>query len=181
MGEIGIENVIQRERSSVEAFDAERGVLVAGEWLTARAYISAVPSDRLARLVPKLPIEYNAFEPSSITGIHLWFDRPVTSMPHATLLDRNIQWFYNKGEGRYLMLVVSASEQMLKMQRQEIIDLALRELIEFLPTVAAANLVKAHVVKEAKATFRAKPGLEAKRPLSRTSIPNLFLANPPGR
>lgn len=172
----GIENVVQRERASVEAFHPERGVLVAGEWLTGKVYISAVPSDRLARLVPQLPIDYNAFEPSSITGIHLWFDRPVTTMPHGTLLDRNIQWFYNKGEGRYLMLVVSASEQMLKMQRQEIIDLAMSELVEFLPAVAEATLVKAHVVKEAKATFRAKPGLEAKRPLSRTSIPNLFLA-----
>ncbi len=172
----GIENVVQRERASVEAFHPERGVLVAGEWVTGKVYISAVPSDRLARLVPQLPIDYNAFEPSSITGIHLWFDRPVTTMPHGTLLDRNIQWFYNKGEGRYLMLVVSASEQMLKMQRQEIIDLAMGELVEFLPAVAAATLIKAHVVKEAKATFRAKPGLEAKRPLSRTSIPNLFLA-----
>ena len=172
----GIENVVQRERACVDEFDPERGVLVGGEWIAARAYISAVPSDRLARLVPQLPIDYNAFEPSSITGIHLWFDRPVTTMPHATLLDRNIQWFYNKGGGRYLMLVVSASETMLKMPRQEIIDLAMRELIEFLPAVAQATLVKAHVVKEAKATFRAKPGLEVKRPLSRTVIPNLFLA-----
>ncbi len=172
----GIENVVQRERTCVDEFDPERGVLAAGEWIAAKAYISAVPSDRLARLVPQLPIDYNAFEPSSITGIHLWFDRPVTTMPHATLLDRNIQWFYNKGDGRYLMLVVSASEMMLKMPRQEIIDLAMRELIEFLPAVAEATLVKAHVVKEAKATFRAKPGLEAKRPLSRTVIPNLFLA-----
>ena len=172
----GIENVVQRERASVEAFHPERGVFVAGEWVPGKVYISAVPSDRLARLVPQLPIDYNAFEPSSITGIHLWFDRPVTTMPHGTLLDRNIQWFYNKGEGRYLMLVVSASEHMLKMQRQEIIDLAMSELVEFLPAVAEATLVKSHVVKESKATFRAKPGLEAKRPLSRTSIPNLFLA-----
>ena len=172
----GIENVVQRERACADEFDPERGVLAGGEWIAARAYISAVPSDRLARLVPQLPIDYNAFEPSSITGIHLWFDRPVTTLPHATLLDRNIQWFYNKGGGRYLMLVVSASETMLKMPRQEIIDLAMRELIEFLPAVAQANLVKAHVVKEAKATFRAKPGLEVKRPLSRTIIPNLFLA-----
>jgi squalene-associated FAD-dependent desaturase len=164
------------DRATVEAFDPERGVLVQDEWHRARVYVSALPSDRLAKLVPQLPIDFAAFEASPITGIHLWFDRPVTQMPHGTLLDRDIQWFYNKWEGKYLMLVVSASESMLKMQRQEILDLAIGQLQEFLPEVASARLVKAHVVKEPKATFRAKPGLEAKRPLSSTVIPNLFLA-----
>jgi len=168
--------VVGHERAIVEAFDPERGILVDGTWHQARTYISAIPSDRLAKLVPQLDIDYAAFEPSSITGVYIWFDRPVTSMPHGTLLDRHIQWFYNKGEGRYLMLVISASDSMLKMQRQEVIDLALRELTEFLPAVAEAQVVRAHVVKEAKATFRAKPGLEAKRPISTTAIPNFFLA-----
>ena len=35
---------------------------------------------------------------------------------------------------------------------------------------------KAHVVKEIRATFSAKPELEKQRPLSRTPIRNLFLA-----
>ena len=173
---VAMPNVKQHEKTIVESFDAARGVLVGGEWIPAKAYVSALPSERLARLTPELPIEYDLFEPSPITGIHLWFDRSVTDLPHATLLDRHIQWFFNKGAGRYLMLVVSASDLMLRMQRQEIIDLAIKELAEFLPAVSAAVLVKAHVVKEARATFRAKPGLEMKRPLARTEIPNLFLA-----
>jgi squalene-associated FAD-dependent desaturase len=169
-------NVTTHERSTVELLDPERGVLVDGEWRTAKAYVSAVPADRLAKLMPALPVDFAAFEASSITGIHLWFDTPVTDLPHGTLLDRNIQWFFNKDAGKYLMLVVSASELMLKMGRQEILDLALKELAEFLPRVASAQLVKAHVVKEAKATFRAKPGLEAKRPLAKTEFGNVFLA-----
>ena len=39
-----------------------------------------------------------------------------------------------------------------------------------------ATLEKAHVVKEVRAVFSARPGLETIRPPSRTSIPNLFLA-----
>ncbi len=173
---VAMANVTHHERAIVEEFDAQRGVLVGGEWIAAKAYVSALPSERLAKLVPELPIDFSLFEPSPITGIHLWFDRGVTELPHGTLLDRNIQWFFNKGEGRYLMLVVSASDGMLRMQRQEIIDLALSELREFLPGAREAVLLKAHVVKEARATFRAKPGLELKRPLARTTIPNLFLA-----
>lgn len=164
------------EKSSIEALDAERGVKVGGEWKQARAYVSAVPADKLAGLGTGLDVEFGAFLPSSITGIHLWFDRPVTELPHATLLDRNIQWFFNKGEGKYLMLVVSASEQFVRMGRQEVIDTAVRELAEFLPRVKEAKLERSHVVKEVKATFQARPGLEAKRPLARTKYENLFLA-----
>ena len=34
------------------------------------------------------PEHGDGFEHSPITGIHIWFDRPVTDLPHATLLDR---------------------------------------------------------------------------------------------
>lgn len=164
------------DRSLVTSFDPDRGVEVNGEWRQARTYISALPADKLAALVPQLPVEFAAFEGSPITGIHLWFDRPVTELPHGTLLDRSIQWFYNKAEGKHLSLVVSASESMLRMPREQILSLALRELAEFLPLVASAKLLRAHVVKEVRATFKAKPGLAAKRPTARTSIPNFFLA-----
>jgi uncharacterized protein with NAD-binding domain and iron-sulfur cluster len=91
-------------------------------------------------------------------------------------LDRTLQWFFNKGDGRYLMLVVSASRSMLEMGRNEVIDLALKELAEFLPAVRDAKLLKAHVVKEARATFSGLPGLEQKRPTARTPWSNFFLA-----
>jgi squalene-associated FAD-dependent desaturase len=139
-------------------------------------YVSALPFERLQPLVPALPIEWAAFEHSPITGIHLWFDRSVTSLPHATLLDRTIQWMFNKSEGRYIQTVVSASRSLLETPRQEIIDLAVRELAEFFPAVKEARLEKAQVIKEVRATFSAKPGLEALRPLSRTHLKNFFLA-----
>jgi zeta-carotene desaturase len=62
------------------------------------------------------------------------------------------------------------------MSRQEIIGLALGEFAEFFPAAGQARLLKAHVVKEVRATFSARPGLEARRPAARTGIPNLFLA-----
>ena len=139
-------------------------------------YVSALPFERLQPLLPDLPIDWDAFEHSPITGIHLWFDRPVTDLPHATLLDRTIQWMFNKSEGRYIQTVVSASRSLLEMPRQEIIDLAVRELAEFFPAVKEARLEKAQVIKEVRATFSAKPGLEALRPLSRTHLKNFFLA-----
>jgi uncharacterized protein with NAD-binding domain and iron-sulfur cluster len=61
-------------------------------------------------------------------------------------------------------------------RREDVIALALRELAEFFPAVKQAKLEKSHVVKEIRATFSAKPGLEAHRPVNRTALSNLFLA-----
>jgi uncharacterized protein with NAD-binding domain and iron-sulfur cluster len=83
---------------------------------------------------------------------------------------------YNKGEGRYVQVVVSASRSLLEMPRNEVIELAVRELAEFFPAVKEARLEKAQVIKEVRATFSATPGLEALRPLTRTQFRNFFLA-----
>jgi zeta-carotene desaturase len=156
------------------------GVETAGGMLEAEHYISAVPFERLAAIAPEAcaaaGLRLEAFEHSPITGIHLWFDRKVTDLPHGTLLDRTIQWFFNKSEGRYLQLVVSASRALEQTPRNGVINLALAELAEFLPVVKTATLVKAHVVKELRATFSARPGLEALRPPAGTAISNLSLA-----
>ena len=47
-------------------------------------YISAVPLERLEPLAPGV-VDASWLQHSPITGIHLWFDRPVTDLPHATL------------------------------------------------------------------------------------------------
>jgi squalene-associated FAD-dependent desaturase len=151
-------------------------LLLNGERISAKAYVLAVPFERLPALAPSLAIDVSRFSHSPITGIHLWFDRSITELPHATLLDRTIQWMFNKHEGRHIQLVVSASRGMLEMKREDVIELALRELKEFLPKAESARLEHAHVVKEVRATFSAAPNLEGFRPLSATSISNLFLA-----
>ncbi len=62
------------------------------------------------------------------------------------------------------------------MPRGEIVDLAVRELADFFPKVREAQLVKAQVIKEVRATFSARPGLEKLRPPAVTSFTNFFLA-----
>lgn len=169
-----------QHRSPVQQVCIEQGhaqhLLVNGESVKADAYILAVPFERLSALAPGLALDLSAFAHSPITGIHLWFDRPITDLPHATLLDRTIQWMFNKREGKQIQVVVSASRSLIEMPRAEVISLAVAELKEFFPRVQDAKLERAHVVKELRATFSAAPGLEEQRPLSVTAIDNLFLA-----
>lgn len=173
-------NVEIKHRAAVQQVRIEDsrviGMIVNGKCITADAYVSGVPFERLGALAPGLPIDVSRFGHSPITGIHLWFDRPVTDLPHATLLDRTIQWMFNKQGGRHIQLVVSASHSLTEMARGEVIELALKELKEFFPRAGEAKLERAHVVKEVRATFSARPGLEECRPESATAVANLFVA-----
>ena len=163
-------------RSVITSITSSEGKVQSANEHSADYYVSALPFERLQPLIPDLPIDWTAFQHSPITGIHLWFDRPITNLPHATLLDRTIQWMFNKKEGRHIQVVVSASRSMVEMPKEAVIELALRELAEFFPAVAEAKLEKAQVIKEVRATFSARPGLEALRPTSITHLKNFFLA-----
>jgi zeta-carotene desaturase len=180
-------------RQAVTAFKpTPEGVCVstnAGEQAFGYAVL-AVPFQTAASLLPtealsvQLKEKLEHFEPSSITGIHLWFDREITPLPHAVLLDRTIQWMFQKskfqhereGPGSYVELVVSASKLLVQKSREEILDLATRELAEFFPTVKEAKVLKAAVIKEVYATYSVLPGLDQFRPAAQTAWPRIFLA-----
>jgi squalene-associated FAD-dependent desaturase len=166
-----IGNVRIHFRSPVEAIQDDAFV-VGGELRTADHYICALPFERLEALGLPAP----KFEHSPITGVHLWFDREVTNLPHATLLDRTMQWMFNKDAGRYLQLVVSASRDLTNLSRNEIVDIAIGDLRLYFPRVKDATLLKAHVIKEQRATFSAAPETEALRPTPEGGLPKAFLA-----
>jgi zeta-carotene desaturase len=158
-------------RAPVERID-DGGFTIGGQRCTADHYICALPFERLEAVGLPAP----KFDHSPITGVHLWFDREITNLPHATLLDRTMQWMFNKDRGRYLQLVVSASRDLTPLPRNEIIDIAIGDLRLYFPRVKEATLLKAHVVKEQRATFSAAPETEHLRPGAHTSMPNVYLA-----
>ena len=157
--------------------------------------ILALPFDHLDRILPETPEsapireKLRHFETAPITGIHLWFDRQISDLDHAVLLDRTIQWMFHKSRlqpiraqagagaaGSYIELVVSSSKTLIDKSRSEIVDLALREVREFFPAARAANLVKSTVIKELHATYSPRPGIDAFRPVALTAWPRVFLA-----
>ena len=187
-------------RTSVEGLIQEQNGIVLQSGGTAEHFdfvVLAVPHNALGKILPsqngsggaseQLRAQIAKLESSPITGIHLWFDREITELPHAVLLDRTIQWMFQKSKlqpqrqgteqaGSYIELVVSSSKSLVAMARQEIVDLALRELTEFFPAVREAQLLKATVVKEVHATYSALPGSDSYRPESRTPWRRVFLA-----
>src|SRR4029077_1839716 len=145
-------------RSPVRSLRFENGALKTavfdgGREETADSFVLALPHDRTAELLPKeirfanpALAHLEKFKVSPITGVHLWFDREVTHEPFITLLDTQTQWIFNKtalygpggtaadSKGQYLQLVISASHDLLRKSREEIIDLCLKEVRQALPT-----------------------------------------------
>ena len=157
--------------------------------------ILALPFNTVDRVLPETPDaaplreQLAHFESCPITGIHLWFDRQITDLDHAVLLDRTIQWMFHKSRllvtraaadrepgGSYIELVVSASKSLIDKARAEIVDLALKEVCEFFPAAGGAALVKSAVIKEVHATYSPRPGIDGYRPRQSTLWPRVFLA-----
>jgi squalene-associated FAD-dependent desaturase len=183
-------------RAAVDSIESDGDNLrlqVGGEEVRTDYAILATPFNAIEKLLPHSPDmevlrnQAHSFESSPITGIHLWFDREITPLEHAVLLERTIQWMFHKSKilatrqdsaqsGSYLELVVSSSKTLVDKPRGEIIDLAVRELADFFPTVRDANLTKATVIKEVHATFSPSPGSDGFRPTHTTPWPRLLLA-----
>ena len=153
--------------------------------------VLALPFEATAGLIPRISpaggaerllgqIEQHEHWP--ICSVHLWFDREITDLDHAVLLDREIHWLYNQSRlqtgrgGHYIELVVSATRAFAALPREEAIGQAVEELKEFFPVAVSAKVEKVALVKEVRATFGVPPGIDDSRPSAISPWPNCFLA-----
>ena len=103
-----------RFRSSLESFssdssqvqirieDKEQGSQEGSNESSFDYLVLALPFNNVATVLPETPDaaplreQLTHFESCPITGIHLWFDRQITDLDHAVLLNRTIQWLFHK-------------------------------------------------------------------------------------
>ena len=184
-------------RAGVESFRLQDGMVTVisnGQEQAFDYLVLALPFDVLSRMlhdsVGAEPLSglLSHLKTSPITGIHLWFDRSISDLDHAVLLDRTIQWMFHKSRliqarenaptsnNSYVELVVSSSKALVEKSKSEIVDLAMRELQEFVPAAREAKLVKSTVIKEVNATFSPAPGVDRYRPTATMGWPRIFLA-----
>jgi zeta-carotene desaturase len=152
--------------------------------------VLALPFEGLAKLLPLMPAIQGKEALTSqvashthwpICSAHLWFDREVTDLDHAVLLDRELHWMYNQSKlqrrpGNYIELVQSASRSYAALPREQAIAQAVAEVNEFFPEAKGARVVKAALIKEVRATFGVPPGIDNQRPNAVSPWPNCFLA-----
>ncbi len=156
------------------------------------AYVSAIPYHSLAALLEggrrgtNPPVEnLGKFKSSPIITLHLWLDRPVMEHEFVATLDSTIQWIFNKSKmyqsdqqdgKQYLSLVISGAERYVQWPGEKLVNVAMKELRDLLPAAGGARVLHSIVIKEKRATFSPRPGIESIRPGTETSISNFFLA-----
>ncbi len=95
-------------RAPVRALRLENGAIAGvrfddGHEEAADAYVLAIPRNAVAEVLPESVVKNHAafanlekLSDAPITGVHLWFDRPVMSERFLTLLESTTQWIFNK-------------------------------------------------------------------------------------
>ena len=85
------------------AGDAASGArLLSGEVVAGDEFIVALPFFRVRSILPESLAAHpdlagiERLEAAPISSVHLWFDRPITELPHAVFVDRLCQWMFNR-------------------------------------------------------------------------------------
>lgn len=157
-----------------------------GDEIRASAVVSAVPWHAFTGLFARLPevlasVATTAVRhPVAIVTVNLWFDRDVLGAAFVGLPGRHFQWAFDKtrvtpGRGRHLSLVASAAADIVDLDNDALIALAMRELGGAVPEITRARLEGATAVRDRRATFSVAPG-EPPRPATVTALPGFFLA-----
>jgi len=135
-------------------------------------------------------------EPAAITAVHLWFDRPITSLPHAAVVGRTSQWLFTRDcpnfcvskngtvpftkppftKPQYCQVVISASHRLARRPREAWIAEIRGELEALLPAARQAKLLHARAVTHPAAVFSVTPESDRFRPPPQTLLENVFLA-----
>ncbi|MGE3314325.1 MAG: hydroxysqualene dehydroxylase HpnE [Planctomycetaceae bacterium] len=168
--------------------------LRSGEVLEGTQFILAVPHERVLGMLPEPLRQHpsidsvNRMSPAPITSVHLWFDAPITELPHVVLVDRLCQWVFNRSKlhaepanqpgpaSYYYQIVISASHALRDRSNQQVVDDVVRELQDVWPEARTARRIHSRVVTEHTAVFSPRPGIDALRPEQQSPIENLQFA-----
>ncbi len=161
-----------------------------GERIEADTVISTVPYFALGRMLPPEIAASPSLKPAleftsaPIVSINLWYSKPVTDVEFAGLLDSRVEWVFNKnaisGDSRsglqHLALVISGAHEAAKLNKEELIALAVTEMERFFPAARSQKPVHAFVIREHDATLSHTVGTARLRPSQKTEFENFFLA-----
>jgi monoamine oxidase len=124
----------------------------------------------------------NDLATSPIVNIHFVFDRKVTDYSLAAGIDSPIEFIFDRTDasgaapGQCLVISLSAADRYIGTGSTELINTFHQALCDLLPRARDAKVVSSVVTREHAATFRAAPGVEARRASASSTDPRIFLA-----
>ncbi|MFO8152358.1 MAG: hydroxysqualene dehydroxylase HpnE [Thioalkalivibrio sp.] len=155
-----------------------------GETLAAGQVVLATAQRSAAHLLPALPAldplrgELGELGARSICTVYLRYAKALPELPPLTgLLGQHGQWLLPRrlaGDPHRLAVVVSAAEECPMSDAGTRWQRVGRELAETFPGLGQPE--QGRVICEKMATLDARPGLDDRRPATRTPLPGLYLA-----
>ena len=172
--------------------------LRSGERIAAEHVIVAVPQFMAGDLLPaplrSLPgiVDAARLQTAPISSVHLWFDRPITPLRHATFVGGLSQWLFNRSAIRegaanraaanrevttcYYQIVISASREVAARPQAETIRAVVAELAAIWPAAGEAQLVHSRLITEHTAVVSMLPGVDRWRSGQATPVAGLSFA-----
>lgn len=169
-----------------------------GDVIEGDEFVVAMPFYRVLSVLPDSLTTHpslagiSQLQAAPISSVHLWFDRPITDLPHAVLVDRLCQWMFNRTllaghteaqpigsgseTGYYYQIVISASRDLAGQSKESILAQVVAELNAIWPKTAEARLLHSRQVTEHRAVFSPVPGVDSLRPVQQSPVPNLQFA-----
>lgn len=180
------------KRLHIDAGGVRQVELRNGERIPADHFILAVPHHLVRSLLPE-PLSaqpeiesLDQIETAPISSVHLWYDRPITPLKHAVLVDRFSHWIFARTNPHsdsqvddrhfYYQVVISASRELAAISSAEAIATVDKELKDIWPAASDAKLLHSRLVTEHRAVFSVMPGCDELRPIQQTAIENLQFA-----
>lgn len=153
------------------------------------AVVLALPPRKAIELIPagwrrREPFwRLSQHEVSPIVNVHMQWDRQVMRRDFVAVLDPDAQFIFNRSQmhgwqtpPHWISVSLSGAHELVNLPQRAIVERVERAVRRALPRTADARLLATRVIKEAEATFRPKPGMNAHRVGPKTPIANLALA-----
>jgi hydroxysqualene dehydroxylase len=128
--------------------------------------------DAEAKLEHELNLEFKP-EYSAILNIHFWLNDNKLSEKFYGLIDSPLHWIFVKE--KHINIVISDANYIADKSKEDLFDIVTGELSKY-TSITRADIQQYKIIKEKRATFVPAIDTIGKRPNSKTSIKNLFLA-----
>ncbi|PID61585.1 MAG: hypothetical protein CR986_02715 [Ignavibacteriae bacterium] len=139
--------------------------------------IFAVPAFAIKKIVSNqkiLPDDILNLEASPIITIHIWTDKKLFNERVIGFIDSQIDWIFNNVS--HYSVIISAADNLLKKNNNEIIGIVKSELNQFLLNFKDVKILNFLIIKEKRAAHLSTPKNEKLRKEIESKIENLFFA-----
>jgi len=136
-------------------------------------YICALPFHQIANVLPNTLLNnhdqlkhLSKFTGSPIVSINLFYDKPIMTEDFIGSASTRTHWFFKKTNKApyHIVGVISGGYDYLDKSKEEIVELATKDLKKLYPAVKESQLIHSLVNKERQATLSCRKGINQWRP-----------------